>query len=211
MSQALGNSPLGEDKLWSRPVDRISETELQLFYARASLAGLRQQAYDLIDQLQAEAIRLAIDADNAADLSVLVLHVPPERRYYVDELVDGLSKLSVSRRGACLFALELGWPLTRVMELQWRDAVKLECAGLAREVLTVANASRHIRLPYVFWEWATEQIACPLLDLQLSIEQAFDCTWPALVQRYATIIRIDRRADSASFLTLADEVNRGKL
>jgi hypothetical protein len=208
---ALGNSPLGQDRLWSRPADKISETEIQMFYARAALMGFREEAVDLIDRLQAQAILTTIESNDGTDLSVLVLHTPPEERFYVDELVDGLAKLSEARRGACLFALEARMSPEQVAALTWVEAGKTNWQGLAREVLAVAAATRHIRLPYVFWEWATEKIACPLLELQPGIEAAFGCTWPALVNRYSTIARIDRRADSASFLQLVDEVRSGKL
>jgi hypothetical protein len=204
--ETLVNTPVGQDRLWNRPVAQVSESEIQLFYARMALAGHRQEAIDAIDRLQAICVRLAVEGKGQG-LEAIILHVPPDRRFYVDELIDGLSKLTHHRRLACLYALEMKDAPLKVAGLTWRQ-VPMDLTDLAQEVVTAAAQTRHIRLPYVFWEWATEKIGTPLLDLESSITEAFECSWPALAQRYENIIKIDRRADSASFLLLIEDVLR---
>jgi hypothetical protein len=132
--------------------------------------------------------------------------------FFADQFVDHLARLSQPRRQACLFALETRTTPDIVAELTWaRVATMHQLPQLATELLRAASATRHIRLNYVFWEWATQKIAAPLLHLQWSVEKAFECPWHALVRKHADMVMIDRRADLSSFLGVAQEVKEGRL
>jgi hypothetical protein len=92
-----------------------------------------------------------------------------------------------------------------VANLVWKDTREMkQVRPLCAEILAAGGRSQHLKLPYVFWEWATTTIATPLLELQWSVERAFDCSWPQLTQRYRRMIMIDRSADAASLLDLAN-------
>lgn len=209
----LDASAVSDDPIWSRQINEISEGEFTLFYARQSLAGRTEQAIEAIERAQAAAIIAAYNGQPAA--SSLIAHTPPQRHFMVDDIVAGLSALTLVRRRACLYALATKMTPTSVTAMVWSEAPGSKdwqgIPGLAREILMEQTRTRHIKLPYVFWEWATRTIAAPLLGLQATIETAFECTWPALLERYSRITQIDRAADAASFLELAEEVRSGRL
>lgn len=201
----LPTHPLATDSLWQRDTHAISNGEILLFYARASTQGFRRDAIEAIDTVQAAVIKAVFDGELAEPPAALVMHEPPLEPYFVDELVDSLAKLRPARRQAALFALETAKLPSNVAEMTWVTASKLQqMTPLCQEILTAAGKTRHLKLPYVFWEWATPQIATPLLELQWSIEQAFDCKWPALVGLYRRMVMVHRSADSASLLGLAN-------
>jgi hypothetical protein len=206
VAELVRDSPVEHDPFWQRPTALLTEMDIQLLYARSSLAGRRQDAIDIVDRLQAHLIRLAIDGIQPP--AAIILHTPPANRFMVDELVAGLARLTLPRRQACLYALEAGITPISASTLTWKGLQppnKIVCV----EILEAASKTRHMRLPYVFWEWVSEQIAAPLLELQWGCEQAFGLTWPELVYRHSTMIRIDRQVDAASFLDLANQIAAG--
>lgn len=199
----LPNHPFATDPIWQREALTISEGELQLFYARAGITR-RQKAIETIGTLQAAVILSVFNGELKEPPAALILHEPPDEPFLVDELVDGLANLQPARRQACLLALELQCPPDEVADLTWHKIrERSQMSQLALEVIAAASKTRHLHLPYVFWEWATVEIATPLLELQWSIEQAFELTWPELVVRYARMVNINRHADAASLLDLA--------
>jgi hypothetical protein len=208
----LQTSPFVDDRLWQRPVEAISDTEIQLFYARAGLKGHVAQAREAIDLLQSEMLVEAMEGRLVGDQLRLIAHEVPRDRYTVDEFVDRLLKLSKPRRMAALLALTTRSEPEQVAKLEWKSAGAIsQTRGLAAEVLAERARVRHIRLPYVFWEWASDQIAAPLLELRTTIEDAFEEPWPAVQMHWQEMIWIDTRADTASFMGIVSEVSSGKL
>lgn len=206
VSSWLPNHPLAADRLWQREACAISEGEIQLFYARASLAGLQQEAAGAVDTLQAAVILSTINGELPEAPSAIIMHEPPSEPFFTDELVDGLVKMRPSRRQACLFALEQTTSPATIANMTWKEARTLrQLTPLCQEILQASDRTRHMKLPYVFWEWATTQIATPLLELQWSIEQAFGCTWPVLTGRYRRMIKLSRGADAVSLLELVKQ------
>jgi hypothetical protein len=202
----LPQHPTAHDSLWQRQVGDVSETDIQLFYARAGLKRQRRAAIDAIDQLQTALILAAIHGElgEAGAPAALILHELPPEPFLVDELVDGLARMPLARRQACMFALEAHLTPQETADLTWRDAAQLQrLSPLARELLQAASQVRHLKLPYVWWQRATPTIATPLLELTWSAREAFDCSWPELAQRYARMVRVNPSADAASLLRLA--------
>jgi hypothetical protein len=200
----LPNNSTSSDRLWRREACAVSEGEIQLFYARCGLLGLRSQAIDAIDALQAAVILSSFNHELHEAPSAIILHESPPEPYFVDELVSSLIKLRPARRQACLFALEMQCEPTDALNLTWKSALEMQqLPPLCVEVLQSAGRTRHLKLPYVFWEWASVQIAAPLLELQWSIERAFECSWPELTRRYGRIVHLHRGAESASLLELS--------
>lgn len=183
----------------------VSDVEIQLFYAKQGIAR-RKLAVDAIDQLQASVILSLLSGELKESPGAIIIHELPEDPFLVDELVDGLRKLRPARRQACLFALESNQTPKQVMNLTWREAADLQgLSKLSKDILKSASKTRHFTLPYVFWEWATEQIATPLLELEWSAQKAFSHNWPELAARYKRIIVLNRHADATSFLELAGQ------
>lgn len=207
VAEWLASTPVGQDRLWRQEIGTISEMDIQLYYARSTLAGHRQAAIDALERVQTVLIGMTFKGQLRENASAIVLHQLPQSRFMVDEFVEGLRRLPQPRRLACLYALEARADPVSVVTLTWSEIARRQggFSHLACQVLAAAAQTRHIKLPYVFWEWVSEQIAAPLMELKWSCEQAHECTWPQLVVRYQTMTLIDRGADQASFLELLDK------
>lgn len=208
----LASTQFANDRLWSRHLEQISETEIQLFYARAGLRGLKREAAQVIDQLQTDLLLAAVESDVPQAALGIITHEPPRDRFTTDEFLDRLVKINRDRRAATLFALSTKQDPERVMELCWSSVGSLQqLSGLSKEILTTRSKTRHLRLPYVFWEWATPKIAAPLLMLRESAEDAFGSNWPTIQQCWSDMLWINASAERHDFLRLVDEVVSGKL
>lgn len=207
----LSATVLLNDRLWQRELAQISEMEIQLFYARAGLRGARQQATEAIDRLQSILILKAVEGALSQDDLRLIEHEVPDDLYCVDEFVDGLVQMAPVRRAAALFALECQIPADQVVELSWYKANRMkQLTPNAREILLAQGRTRHLRLPYVFWEWKTPVIATCLIGLQEEVELAMGKSWPALQVAFTSMLWISGRADGSSFLQIAEEVLAGQ-
>ncbi|QFZ84655.1 hypothetical protein GFK26_18685 [Variovorax paradoxus] len=202
-----GDDLVSGDPIWDRDGGQLTNTDIQLFYARSGLKRLRQNAIDAVDKAQAVVIRALFCGElPRGAFAALVLHEAPPTPYLADEFVDGLVKLAPARRGACIYMLENRMAASEVTDLLWSSLDPRGFSQTSMEVLKAATLTRHIKLPYVFWEWATPNIASPLLDLQASIESAFECGVAALQERYDRMVMVDRRSDETSFLSLVKQL-----
>jgi hypothetical protein len=210
MAGLLACSALGEDVLWKCEQFDLSAQDIQLFYARAGLNGHRQLAIDLVNQAQEIVIRALFDSCLPKGFfEALVLHESPPMPYMADEFVEGLVKLSPARRAACIYALENHLRPIEVTELLWLGLDLRGCSKTSEEVIGAARVLRHFKLPYVFWEWATKDIASPLLCLQGSIEKAFGIAIIDLQLRYDRMMMSNDRAECASFMSLVKQLDGG--
>lgn len=209
----LQASPFSDDRLFQRPLEQISETEIQLFYARAGLAGLRHQALEAIDVLQSELIAAAIEGTVSQAALRMIAHEVPSGPFTMDEFIDRLVKLPAVQRSAVLMALSTKSAPMRIASLEWREAVQMnQLPALAAEILKVRDKLRHFKLPYVFWEQRSKFVASPLLELEKQARRAFDGdSWPSIQVQWDGMIWIDRRSESKSFLGIVDEISRGLL
>lgn len=207
-----GGAPLAQDRLWARDLTQARPMEAQLFLARAQLQGHQALAREALDRMQTALIAGAVEGElSGAELALLAVDVPSDP-YLVDEFIDDLAKLRPARRLATLFALETHTEAARVEELTWADAKRLsQLKPLSRDILASCARTRHLRLPYVFWEWSTPELATPVLGLQRDTERAFGRTWPALQFAFDTMIWTSSRADASHLLGLVEEVARGRL
>ena len=205
----LPASPLAADPFWDKQVASVSEIEIQFFYARASVQGLRRESVDAIDALQAAVITSAFNGELSEPPAAVILHEPPTEPFMVDELVDGLVRLKPVRRRAVLWALERREDPQATADLTWKRALQLrQLPGTCQDILALQDRTRHMKVPYVFWEWATEQIAAPLLEFKWTVEQAFHCTWPELTLRYRRMIKVHRGADAAHLMLMAENLSK---
>lgn len=193
----LENHPLSSDPFWDKEHAGLSEMDIQLFYARSGIAK-REQAAKAIDTLQAIVIAASFKGEIKNPSSALILHETPQSPFMVDELVEGLAKMRPARRQACLFALENHMPPDKVLSMTWADAKNLrQLSPLSKEIIAQADKTRHFKLPYVFWEWATTEIAAPLLELSHSIEYAFGMDYPKLQRKFDRMLVANPSADAA--------------
>lgn len=199
--------------MWGRDLEKVTTTEVGLFFARSGIRGLKAEAVDAFDRLQKALVLAAIDGSNLPKEAFHLIGMRlPLDRFVVDDFIDSLVKLSSTRRAAVLFALDTNEPPKHVAQLTWKEAGQLTQLPMrAQEVLRGRAKVRHLKLPYVFWEWAGERIACPLLQLAADTEAKFGMPWGDLQQRYTGMLWVSSRADAASFMTLADEVAAGRL
>jgi hypothetical protein len=211
--QWLPTSPLASDRLWNRDLELVSDNEIALFYARAGLQGLKGHAVEAIDKLQTALVLAAIDGTELPKEAMrLIAHEPPIERFAVDEFIDLLVKLPDARRSAVLYALAMHEAPERVTELTWGEAKRLiQVPPQITEILKARAKVRHIKLPYVFWERASDRVAAPLVQLAVSAEEAFGMPWPRIQQRYSSMLWVSGKADVASFHGLVEEVAAGRL
>lgn len=208
----LKTTELAQDRMWHRDLERISDTELQLFYARARLRGLRQEACDAIERLQSALILGAVQGQVSDAALRLVAHEVPQQRFTADEFIDGLIKLRPARRAAVLYALHDATDPGTVEELTWSQVKGMR--QIKTEVLEILRAQvriRMLRLPYVFWEWADDRTATPVRHLAKGAEAAFGCSWPALVCRFQDMLWCSGRSDASHFLQIVEEIKTGRL
>lgn len=208
----LKASPVAADRMWARPLEAISDSELQLFYARCGLMGLKKEAVEAIDHLQTALVLEAMHGRVSQAALRLVTHEPPLERFTVDEFIDGLVKLRPHRRAAVLYALQGRHTPEEVAEVTWHDIRRMhQIPARQQAILDIQARVRQLRLPYVFWEWATPTLATPLVGLTVSAADAFGCSWPALQVRFDDMLWISGRADAASFLGISEEIATGRL
>lgn len=209
----VAGTALANDRLWQRDLDVVSELEVQLLYARAGLRRLKPLAVEAIDRLQSALLINAIDGEPLSPAAMkLIGHEPPSDPYIIDEFLDSLVKLRPARRAATLFALYQKIEPQRVADLTWAQAKLLaQLKPAARELLATQGKTRHMQLPYVFWEWMTPTSAGPLLRLEEDAERAFEARWPTIQVKFDDMLWISGRADCASFLGIVDEVAKGRL
>jgi hypothetical protein len=212
-NKLLQDGPFSDDRLFQRPLELISDTEIQLFYARAGFAGMRSQAIETIDTLQSELLLAAMEGSIPQECLRIITHEAPRSPFSMDEFIDRLVKLSQVRRLAVLMALSTKSALERIISLEWKETAQLrQLPDLASEILKARRRLQHIKLPYVFWEQSSKHVSAPLIGLERQVSAAFDGdSWPVVQMHWDNMIWIDRRSEGKSFLGIVDEVARGLL
>jgi hypothetical protein len=199
----LGHSPVFSDPIWERNAFEVKPQDLTLFLARMTGHGLSKEAREALEVLQGEAVKTVI-MENLNGLALLDFNFAITRnRFAVDELVVGLGAMPRAHAQATLTALEMRMEPREAVELMWGQVLKLpvgQITPLASEIIKARNSVRHLRLPYVFWNFVSNNIAAPLFELHATAEKAFGRPWATLAADYETILMIDTRAEVDSFL-----------
>lgn len=205
--RVLPAGTLGADPLWGRTSDALTSVDIQLFYARAGLNGQRDLSIALMDLAQGIVIMALFDGTlPKGAFAALVLHEAPSQRDLADDFVESLLRLRASCRGACVFLLENRLSPKSVTELVWMGLDVREKSTLSLDAIGAARMLRHIKLPYVFWEWVTPTSASPLIDLNSSIEKAFSCDLASLQQRYSRLMLVSRPTDATRLRSLVRQM-----
>lgn len=189
-------SYLQDSPLWCRDVDDITSLDLLLFFLTAA------------DEDHAAAVELQIHALQNRALGAIVTGEvgqvdwicwsPPSLRLTLGEITQMFSVAPFERRRALMFALETGLDLKRVVALNWKQLKSIKLTPFAQQVID--SQTRHIRLPYVFWEWADANTAMPLLSLDVTaLEVSEGHGWAWFTDRCRDAVLIDTGADAEHF------------
>lgn len=199
---------LASDPLWTRPLGELSEVDMIAYYARNRFN--HDNAVKAIDTLQTELVIAAMEGAVTTAEMWIVGHDLPPTRFTADDYIDGLLKLSQPRRAAVHFAMVTRMEPHLVAELTWKEVTQFLRPD-ELEVLQARASVRHIKLPYVFWEWATDRIAAPLIRLREDAEAAFGMPWPRIQLNYSSMLAISTYADSQHLLGIVEEIAQGEL
>lgn len=194
-------SVFAHKSLWRRELSSITELSFTLFIADAGPEG-RDAAIDALDRLQTSMVWAAMARIIGQEDMGPVAYELPVSRYALDDFLHGLKQLPVPRRTALLYALDAHVEPAQAAALKWVNMTAVPQHGLAADVIRHWAALRHIRLPYVFWEWATPHIASPMIGLTKAAEEAFSAPWPRIQARYQSIAWIDSVGDLAELRLL---------
>ena len=183
------HSNLLDDPFWSLDSTRVTGDQVALFYARnRTRIG---EAGDLIDRLQTALITMAVQGGKLLASADLLQHEPPDDPFFLDEFLDRLRDVPRERQMAIVFALEAGVEPYVASELTWRKARDMRGLNrVATSILELCASVRHVRLPYVFWEWATPTIAAPLIDLEGTVKERFEAPWPKIARQYRGMVMV---------------------
>lgn len=207
----IAGSAVELDQLWLKPLDAISPMDIQLFYARWGLKGQAEIAHGAISALQSELVIRASKGQISGKQLRLIMHEVPEWRFTADEFVTRLMSVRMARRQAILFALATNSSTEEIVAMEWRSLPAHIPPGIPREILRERVRVRHLRMPYVFWEFATKLIAAPLLKLQEDAEEAFGVPWPSIQSMWSNMIWVSPRTEATELLSIVNEVSTGKL
>lgn len=193
----LSDSLLAKTPLWKREVRTVTPTDLFAFVA---LYRGSSKYFDAIAETNCVvgAGIAALDS-GAIDRADFIRFVPPKAPFLLSDLYRFLRKLSPMRRRATLFALETKMAPRHVVELGWKDLRKGTMTILAAQI--VDAMPRHIRLPYVFWDYLSNGSAGPLFGLSESILECSDgLGFEALLEMYERMILVDADANFEGFI-----------
>lgn len=199
VGEVLANHPLKNDKLWQKDCDKLTESDICLFYARAGI-GNRVVASKLIQEVQDALIGSTLNELNAPLPQALLLHEAPREPFYADELVDGLAELSSQEGLATVFSLETKVEPAIVARLTWKELSLVKNPNqIAEEIIEKSRYRRHPRLPYVFWQKVSPTLYAPIFDLPQKIETAFGMNWVKLLYAYENMMPVCRKSEAEYF------------
>lgn len=192
----LSNSPLSTSKLWWRDIETISGPELHAFLARMGYEGYGAEARaDLtiaIDELRKAVHRGEANPVKMAQFSF------PEARITTGEIRALLSKTTLPRRKAIMFAAEMEMGLKDMVELRWPVALKMKLTEQARWVLL--GQPRHFRSNLVFWEYSRQGSPFPLIGFTEEVRGLLgNMRWEDFARQYRSAIPYDYDAEALAF------------
>lgn len=202
----LSNSLLSKSSLWNREADSITQLDISLFVAshrHTDYAKALREVHILIDA--------GIDALIEGELEVaeFTSYEYPKAAFTATELIEWLSCVSVARRKAILFALEMRMNPREVIALDWEKLSRLQLTPLSLAI--VNSCIRHIKLKYVFWDYLSNGSAAPLFGLSESVlEVSQELGYESLQSLYDRMVLFDDNAELHDFASTMEKVS-GKI
>jgi hypothetical protein len=208
LPNSLSNSLLSSSRLWNREASSIKQLDISLFIAKYKGTPQYAQAIREVSILIDAGITALVSGDiPEADFAFFEIPKTPLTAF---EFTEWLSCVSLSRRRALLFALEMRMSPKDVIALEWKDVSKLRLTDLAYGI--IIHLPRHFKLRYVFWDYLSNGSAAPLFGLaESALEVSQGMGFHVLQELYNNMIMIDQNAELGSFtraLNLKD--NKGK-
>lgn len=204
----LFNSLLSSSPLWKRDLHTIKPIDLYVFAALHRNTPHYNEALRNIDTVINEGMKLfARDEIGQADF---MFFQEPVSTFTVTDLCECLVEISLSRRRALLFCLEMKMQPREVIELAWSDLRGMQLTHLAGEV--VRSMPRHIRLNYVFWDTLPNGAAAPLFGLtESALEASRGLGFETLQRLYNRMVMIDAEAELDAFVVDLNTEVSGRL
>lgn len=194
----LSDSLLSSSPLWKREVKTIKPLDLALFIRLHKGTSNYLEAVREVEDLKNYAMQAHIDDLLPETELELLEHDVPREQFTSGDLVEWLEGTSLARRRALLFALEMELDPRFVIEMSWRDLHGMNLTSLAHEL--VKASVRHIRLPYVFWDYLPNGSAAPLFGLHETALEVSQGLGMGVMQRlYCNMIAYDGKAEAAAF------------
>lgn len=192
----LSNSLLSQTPLWQREVRTLSPLDLDAFVALHK--GTSQYCKALREVDHVVNAGMAALVDGPLDSADFVFFDPPKQAFTSADLCEWLEDVTLIRRRALLFALDMKMTPREVIDLSWPELKKLRLTMLAKELVKVQP--RHIRLPYVFWDTLPNGAAAPLFGLgESALEASQGLGFETMQRLYDRMVMIDSQADLDSF------------
>ncbi|MCR9484066.1 hypothetical protein [Vibrio alginolyticus] len=197
VSKLVGKENCAEElqdlKIWDMDVEEVMPAHLQGFFYRSKLRTSRDIAKNCANFI-ARSITEANDKKFVRNdrLSNFSISEPP---YLSSELRLSLEQMSVPARRCTYFALLMGWPIERAVELTWKEINEMKESGQMTyhdAALDVIDCMpRHFKNNLVFWDQSNTGQPVALVGLRLDIETAFDCTYEELLDKFQTMVLVD--------------------
>lgn len=209
LPNSLSNSLLSSSRLWNREASSIKQLDVTLFLEAYRGTPQYSQAIKEVNQLIDAGITALVSGDIAeADFAFYEI---PKTHITASEFTKWLSCVSLARRRALLFALEMKMSPKDVIALEWKDVSKLKLTDLSYGI--IIHLPRHFKLKYVFWDYLSNGSAAPLFGLaESALEVSQGMGIPALQELYSSMIMVDQEAEVDSFVRSFNlELNRSKM
>lgn len=198
LSTTLSNSLFSRSPLWRRGVHTLTSLDLSAFVARYKSTPAYFDAIAEVNVVIGAGMEALISG--AVQTAEFVDYKPPKETPLVSDIVRWLTRVSPIRGKALLFALEVELSPRLVVDLVWKNLIRLKLTSLALEL--VRSMPRHIRLDYVFWDYLPNGSVGPLFGLTESARECSDgLGFEGMLDQYKRMAMIDTDADLKDFLS----------
>jgi len=207
LSNLLSDSLVSKSAIWKREASAVTQLDFAIFLAQHR-DNHYAQALREIDLVITAGIEALICGE--LEHADFVLYEYPKAAFTSSELVEWLSCVSLARRRAIMFALEMKMHPRDVIGIEWGTLSQLKMTPLAFEI--VCTSMRHFKLKYVFWDFLSNGAAAPLFGLaESALEVSQGLEFETLLNLYDKMVFIDSEADLESFkLAFNIEGNKGQ-
>lgn len=191
-------SLLNKSKLWQLETSKLTPIHLVSFIGQCGTLGQeiegRKEILRMLELLLEKMIDGTVPFDSIVTFDPAYRREPPR---LLGDFCRDMLELSIPRRRALIFGLEIGYDLdiADIVELTWREALQLADTPMAKRM--VAGLVPHTKLPYAFWEWQGNATAMPLIGLQASFDEiSGGMSWVDYRNAYRGSLKIVPEADA---------------
>jgi len=185
------DSPLRQSRIWERPVESLTPTELIAFIRKMEGLGLGPEAKHTAE-MALDTLRHCMTTGEVESSPLARFQVPEERKTYA-ELRAMLAPMSRMRQDAVMLAADAALSLDDVITLRWRRARLLKLSPHGRFILR--TRPRHLFTDLVFWEYVEGRLT-PAFSLRQHFDMATDyMEWKRFVRLYKNALDLNIEGD----------------